>query len=128
MADKLTCQRHWVRSMIGWRRFGQAVPNDAHHALARLEARGQSQILLIQNVDRRTRPPGAGGDTNYMSQLLHRSSLQDVSNQGDITLQTEGLAGANRFQSYHSSAICKRASPMCCQIPKTVSVRRSLLT
>jgi NAD-dependent SIR2 family protein deacetylase len=38
--------------MIGWRRFGQALPNDAHHALARLEARGRSQILITQNVDR----------------------------------------------------------------------------
>jgi NAD-dependent SIR2 family protein deacetylase len=38
--------------MIGWRRFGQAVPNDAHHALARLEANGRIQILFTQNVDR----------------------------------------------------------------------------
>ncbi|WP_368681199.1 Sir2 family NAD-dependent protein deacetylase, partial [Acinetobacter baumannii] len=38
--------------MIGWRRFGQALPNDAHHALARLEASGRSQMLLTQNVDR----------------------------------------------------------------------------
>jgi NAD-dependent SIR2 family protein deacetylase len=52
MAEELTRQRYWARSMIGWRRFGEAVPNDAHHALARLEARGQSHILLTQNVDR----------------------------------------------------------------------------
>jgi len=38
--------------MIGWRRFGTARPNDAHHALAQLEANGQSQMLLTQNVDR----------------------------------------------------------------------------
>jgi NAD-dependent SIR2 family protein deacetylase len=37
--------------MIGWRRFGQAVPNGAHYALAALEMRGQSQMLLTQNVD-----------------------------------------------------------------------------
>jgi NAD-dependent SIR2 family protein deacetylase len=38
--------------MIGWRRFGQALPNAAHHALARLEANGRSRMLLTQNVDR----------------------------------------------------------------------------
>ena len=45
-------RRYWARSMIGWRRFGQARPNDAHHALARLEASGRSRMLLTQNVDR----------------------------------------------------------------------------
>jgi NAD-dependent SIR2 family protein deacetylase len=52
VADDATRRRYWARSMIGWRRFGTALPNDAHHALARLEANGQSQMLLTQNVDR----------------------------------------------------------------------------
>jgi len=52
VAEESTRRRYWARSMIGWRRFGQALPNDAHHALARLEARGQCQLLLTQNVDR----------------------------------------------------------------------------
>jgi NAD-dependent SIR2 family protein deacetylase len=52
VAEERTRQRYWARSMIGWRRFGQAQPNDAHHALARLEAKGQCQLLLTQNVDR----------------------------------------------------------------------------
>ena len=52
VADESTRQRYWARSLIGWQRFGQAKPNDAHHALARLEANGQSQLLLTQNVDR----------------------------------------------------------------------------
>jgi NAD-dependent SIR2 family protein deacetylase len=52
VSEEATRRRYWARSMIGWRRFGQALPNDAHHALARLEARGRSQILLTQNVDR----------------------------------------------------------------------------
>jgi NAD-dependent SIR2 family protein deacetylase len=46
-----TRQRYWARSLIGWRRFGRALPNDAHHALAKLEAKGRSKILLTQNVD-----------------------------------------------------------------------------
>jgi NAD-dependent SIR2 family protein deacetylase len=60
MVEELARRRYWARSMIGWRRFGQALPNDAHHALARLEAKGQRQILLTQNVDGCTRRPGAG--------------------------------------------------------------------
>jgi NAD-dependent SIR2 family protein deacetylase len=38
--------------MIGWRRFGQALLNNAHYAPARLEAREQCQISLTQNADR----------------------------------------------------------------------------
>jgi NAD-dependent SIR2 family protein deacetylase len=52
MGEAHTRQRYWARSLIGWRRFGQAAPNDAHHALARLEARGHCEVLLTQNVDR----------------------------------------------------------------------------
>jgi NAD-dependent SIR2 family protein deacetylase len=52
VAEEKTRQRYWARSMVGWQRFGQAKPNDAHHALARLEADGRSQLLLTQNVDR----------------------------------------------------------------------------
>jgi len=52
MGDELTRQRYWARSLIGWRRFGRALPNDAHHALARLETRGRCELLLTQNVDR----------------------------------------------------------------------------
>src|SRR5260370_15930199 len=42
MAEELTRRRYWARSMIGWRRVGQALPNDAHHPLARLEAQDRS--------------------------------------------------------------------------------------
>lgn len=52
IGDEATRRRYWARSLIGWRRFGRAVPNDAHHALARLEARGRCELLLTQNVDR----------------------------------------------------------------------------
>jgi NAD-dependent SIR2 family protein deacetylase len=52
MGEELTRQRYWARSLIGWRRFGQARPNDAHHALACLEEIGKCEVLLTQNVDR----------------------------------------------------------------------------
>ncbi len=52
MGDHEMRRRYWARSMIGWRRFGRARPNDAHRALARLEAMDRSELLLTQNVDR----------------------------------------------------------------------------
>ena len=38
MGEEATRRRYWARSLIGWRRFRRARPNDAHRALARLEA------------------------------------------------------------------------------------------
>src|SRR6202161_4893008 len=52
MAEEKPRRRYWARSLIGWRLIRQAEPNDAHRALARLEARGRSELLLTQNVDR----------------------------------------------------------------------------
>ena len=52
MGGEAARQRYWARSLIGWRRMRKAEPNDAHRALARLEAMGRSEMLLTQNVDR----------------------------------------------------------------------------
>jgi NAD-dependent SIR2 family protein deacetylase len=52
MGEEKTRRRYWARSLIGWRLIRQAQPNDAHRALAKLEARGKVQLLLTQNVDR----------------------------------------------------------------------------
>ena len=52
MGQEATRQRYWARSLVGWRRFGTARPNDAHRALARLEAQDRAELLLTQNVDR----------------------------------------------------------------------------
>ena len=51
MDDPLTRKRYWARSLIGWRRFGRAQPNDAHRALAALEEQGRVGLLVTQNVD-----------------------------------------------------------------------------
>ena len=50
--DIATRRRYWARSLIGWRIMRQARPNGAHRALAKLEARGDAELLLTQNVDR----------------------------------------------------------------------------
>jgi NAD-dependent SIR2 family protein deacetylase len=52
LRDPAVRQRYWARSLVGWRRFGGARPNEAHRALAGLEAMGKCEILLTQNVDR----------------------------------------------------------------------------
>ena len=54
-------QRYWARSMVGWRQFGRVHPNDAHRALACLEAIGRSELLLTQNVDRLHQAAGSTG-------------------------------------------------------------------
>jgi NAD-dependent SIR2 family protein deacetylase len=52
MGELATRKRYWARSLVGWPRFGHARPNATHAALAQLEARGQVELLLTQNVDR----------------------------------------------------------------------------
>ena len=52
MGEEKTRGRYWARSLIGWRLVRQAEPNDAHRALAALEAMGRTELLLTQNVDR----------------------------------------------------------------------------
>jgi NAD-dependent SIR2 family protein deacetylase len=51
MGEILTRKRYWARSLVGWRRFGKALPNPTHRALARLEQLGKLELLLTQNVD-----------------------------------------------------------------------------
>ena len=52
MGDEATRRRYWARSLLRWTRFREARPNQAHRALARLEALGKIELLLTQNVDR----------------------------------------------------------------------------
>jgi NAD-dependent SIR2 family protein deacetylase len=52
MGEEKTRQRYWGRSLVGWRLVRRARPNDAHRALAELEATGKTELLLTQNVDR----------------------------------------------------------------------------
>ena len=49
--DTAARQRYWARSCVGWPSFSKAEPNQAHLALAMLEASGTVQHLVTQNVD-----------------------------------------------------------------------------
>jgi NAD-dependent deacetylase sirtuin 4 len=44
-------QRYWARSSVGWARLTAAGPNEAHRALAALEAAGHVLGVITQNVD-----------------------------------------------------------------------------
>ncbi len=46
-----TRQRYWARSIVGFRKMRGIQPNDAHRALAALEARDRIDVLVTQNVD-----------------------------------------------------------------------------
>ncbi|MGA2494274.1 MAG: NAD-dependent protein deacetylase [Roseiarcus sp.] len=70
-AQQATRRRYWARSLIGWRRISRARPNDAHRALARLEAIGKSEILLTQNVDRLHQAAGSAAVIDLHGRLDH---------------------------------------------------------
>lgn len=51
VGDPATRARYWARSHAGWPMLARARPNAAHRALASLEARGRTTMLVTQNVD-----------------------------------------------------------------------------
>jgi NAD-dependent SIR2 family protein deacetylase len=62
-------QRYWARSLIGWRHFSKAEPNEAHRALARLEAAGRVHHLITQNVDGLHQQAGSRAVTDLHGRL-----------------------------------------------------------
>ena len=52
MTKEASRKRFWARSMVGWQTVSDALPNNAHLALARLGATGYCQSVITQNVDR----------------------------------------------------------------------------
>ena len=62
-------QRYWARSLLGWRHFAKARPNDAHRALARLEDAGYLHHLITQNVDGLHQQAGSRAVTDLHGRL-----------------------------------------------------------
>jgi NAD-dependent SIR2 family protein deacetylase len=54
-------QRYWARSHRGWQRIEQALPNDGHKAVARLQRAGLVSGVITQNVDGLHQAAGARG-------------------------------------------------------------------
>jgi NAD-dependent SIR2 family protein deacetylase len=61
LASEHARRRYWARSMVGWPVVGQAQPNAAHRALARLETAGRLARLVTQNVDGLHQRAGSAG-------------------------------------------------------------------
>jgi NAD-dependent SIR2 family protein deacetylase len=51
LADAQYRKRYWAGSHLGWRHFDAARPNTGHLVLAELEAAGQVNGVITQNVD-----------------------------------------------------------------------------
>ncbi|MBS7458090.1 NAD-dependent protein deacetylase [Coralloluteibacterium stylophorae] len=69
MGDAAVRRRYWARSLVGWPRFAAARPNAVHHALSRLEAAGQVELLVTQNVDRLHQAAGSVRVTDLHGRL-----------------------------------------------------------
>eukprot|EP01023_Acetabularia_acetabulum_P035305 TRINITY_DN33305_c0_g1_i1.p1 TRINITY_DN33305_c0_g1~~TRINITY_DN33305_c0_g1_i1.p1 ORF type:complete len:377 (-),score=53.43 TRINITY_DN33305_c0_g1_i1:228-1190(-) len=52
-------QRYWSRSYVGWPKFSNVQPNDAHISLARLQENSWINSIMTQNVDRLHQKGGA---------------------------------------------------------------------
>lgn len=51
LASERSRKRYWAGSHLGWRSFGSARPNPGHEALAGMEAAGNVNGVITQNVD-----------------------------------------------------------------------------
>ena len=51
MRNESSRRRYWARALVGYPAFAAAKPNDAHFAIAELEAAGVVHQVITQNVD-----------------------------------------------------------------------------
>ena len=81
-----TRQRYWARSVLGWERFRQAVPNAGHKALAELERLGLTAGLITQNVDRLHHKAGSEQVIELHGALAEVKCLEcdDVETRGEL--------------------------------------------
>ncbi|WP_315757184.1 NAD-dependent protein deacetylase [Bradyrhizobium sp. SZCCHNRI2007] len=103
MGSDETRRRYWARSMVGWRRFGRARPNGAHHALARLEAQGRCALLVTQNVDRLHQAAGTSNVIDLHGRLDRVRCMGCGATLSRAEFQDE-LAGANPRWLAHDAA------------------------
>jgi NAD-dependent SIR2 family protein deacetylase len=87
-------RRYWSRSMAGWPMLAGARPNDAHVALARLEARGYVAQLVTQNVDGLHRHAGSRM-TIELHGNIHRVTCLDCGARFSRASVQQALEAAN---------------------------------
>ena len=93
VGELATRQRYWARSLVGWRRFGQAQPNATHHALARLEQQNRLTLLMTQNVDRLHQAAGSENVVDLHGRLdqLRCLSCEQRMSRADFQVTLLGL-------------------------------------
>ena len=82
----------------GWRRFGQAQPNDAHHALARLEAKRSRPTTAHPERG----PAAAGGREAGRSSTFTGASIP----RDQVVLAMESLQQADGMLVVGPSFVC----------------------
>lgn len=68
-------RRYWARSFVGFERVHRALPNGAHHALARFERLGRARLLVTQNVDGLHQKAGSQSVVDLHGQLAEVECL-----------------------------------------------------
>jgi NAD-dependent SIR2 family protein deacetylase len=93
-------RRYWARSFVGFDRLHRALPNGAHHALARFEQLGRARLLVTQNVDGLHQKAGSQAVVDLHGQLAEveclacRKSFSRASIQHWLAEHNPGLESA----------------------------------
>ncbi len=87
-------QRYWARSFVGWSRFGAALPNDGHRAVAALQHAGVLGHVITQNVDGLHQKAGSVGVTELHGSLAEVLCLTCGTRRDRDGLQAQ-MAGDN---------------------------------
>ena len=95
-------QRYWGRSVVGWPAVQAARPNEAHRALARLEALGTVNTVITQNVDRLHQRAGSRDVIDLHGRLDRVVCLDCGDGQDRETLQHRLTAANPKLQGQHA--------------------------
>jgi NAD-dependent SIR2 family protein deacetylase len=104
-ASDVARKRYWARSMLGFPLMTHAMPNDAHHSLAELEARGALSLLVTQNVDGLHQRAGSKSVVDLHGRLDQVRCLGCGALTARAALQSELVARNPQFS--HASAVVK---------------------
>jgi NAD-dependent SIR2 family protein deacetylase len=133
VASHAARQRYWARSYVGWQRFNQATPNEAHGAIAQLERLGRLAGTVTQNVDGLHQRAGSRQVTELHGSLasvvclacgnsVERSSMQQLLLERNPGL--EALSGAvapdgdARLQAFDDSGLDLPGCEFCAGVMK----------
>ena len=103
VGDAGTRARYWARSAVGWIRIRDAAPNDAHRALARLEAAGRVRGVITQNVDGLHQAAGSRRVLELHGSLAGVRCLECGQREARGSVQRRLLAMNPGFRERHAS-------------------------